>query len=68
MAKALLTTKRRNENGKRVIGFAEIWRINLAGISSEDHFGALANSRQNRLEGGGFKVLCFIDNHNLSVK
>ena len=68
MPKAFLTPKSPNENGEGVIRFSKIRSINLAGVASKNHFGALTNSRQDRFERGGFKVLRFVDNHNLSVQ
>ena len=67
MAKTLLTAESPNENRQRIIRFAEIWRIDLAGVAGEDHFGAFANSRQNCFECGGLEVLRFVDHNNLPM-
>ena len=68
MPKAFLTPKSPNENGEGVIRFSKIRSINLAGVASKNHFGALTNSRQYRFQRGGFKVLRFVDYHYLSVQ
>ena len=68
MPEATLTSESLYQNCQRVIRLAHIWSINLAGVTREDDFGAVANTGQNRFERCGLKVLGFVDHDDLGLQ
>ena len=68
MAKAFLVGKGVNEDGQGVVRLTHIRSINLAGVASEDHFGAVANTGEDGLQRCWLQVLGFVNHHNLAMQ
>ena len=62
-----LVGKRLNEHCEGVVRFAHVGRVDLARVAGEDHLRTLADASEDCFQCRGLKVLCFVDNHNLSM-
>ena len=68
MPKERLPSKGLNKDRKCVIALAHVGGVDLAGITREDHLGALADAGEDRLERRRLKVLGFIDDDELTLQ
>jgi len=68
VTEARLATERLDEHRQRVVGLAEVRRVDLAGVAGEDDLRALADAREHRLQRGGLEVLGLVDHHDLAVQ
>jgi hypothetical protein len=66
--KASLARKGMDEHGESVIRLTHIRGIDLTGVASEYHFGALADAGEDRFERRRFEVLCFVNHYELLLE
>ena len=57
-----------NQHGQGVVRLAHVGGINLAGITGEHHFGSFADAGKDGLQGGGFEVLCLVNDYKLLLQ
>ena len=65
---ALLAPEGSNEDRKRVVRLAHVGGVDLAGVAGEDHLGALADAREDRLQRRRLEVLRLIDDDELLLQ
>ena len=68
MPKASLARKGMYQHGESVIRLTHIRGIDLAGVASKYHFGALADTGENRFERRRLEVLCFVNHYKLLLE
>ena len=66
--KASLARKGMYQHGESIISLTHIWGIDLAGVASEYHFGALADTGENRFERRRLEVLRFVNYYELLLE